>query len=401
MDLALPAAERRVAGHCPAPRVVVVRERPADLVEPSEHLGWLSRIDVQHPDVVDRALGSAFRTGAVVRDHADDGVVELSPFPQESQDAAYLLVRMRQEASKTFHEAGGDRPVPAAQGIPGRHPGRPRRQDGGRREQAERELAGKDPVAPGVPAEVEPAAISLEPAARWLVRGVAGAGGEVQEERLGCVDRPQVGQELDRAIREIRGQVIAVLDRSGRPDAVVVVIERGHELARLAPMKAVPAVEPARQWPGRSRRGHVRLVLGRQVPLADGVGGVASGPQDLRQVAVLAWRLAPVTRIANGQVGHPAHPAAVMVAAGQQAGPRGGAQRRGVEVREPDPARGQTVDHRRLDVRAVAAELGVADIIEHDQEHVRGAGRWCRLSGPPRLRVSPVRPDPPAEILRH
>ena len=76
------------------------------------------------------------------------------------------------------------------------------------------------------------------------MRGVARAGREVQEERLVGVDRPQVPEELDRPVGQVVGEVIAVLDRRGRPHRMVVVIERGHELVRLTAVEAVPAVDP-------------------------------------------------------------------------------------------------------------------------------------------------------------
>ena len=145
-------------------------------------------------------------------------------------------------------------------------------------------------------------------------------------------------------VGQVLGQVVAILHRRGRPDRVVVVVQGGHELVGLAAVEAVPAVEAPGQRPGGARRGHVRLVLGGQVPLADGVGRVAGRAQDLGQVAVLPRRLAPVAGIADRQVGHPAHAAAMVVAAGQQAGPGRRAQRRRVEVREPDAAGGQAVD---------------------------------------------------------
>ena len=217
----------------------------ADLVDPGEHFGRLGRIEVEHPDVVDRALRAAFRTRAVVGDHADDGVVELTTFPQEGEHPADLLVRMGQEASEAFHEAGGDRPVPGAERVPGGHPVRARRQDGRVGEQAGGQLAREHLLAPGVPAEVEAAAVPLEPALRRLMRGVARPGGEIQEERPVRVDGAQVAKELDSAVGEILGEVITVLDRPGWLDAVIVVVERGHELARLAAVEAVPAVEPA------------------------------------------------------------------------------------------------------------------------------------------------------------
>ena len=227
---------------------------------------------------------------------------------------------------------------------------------------------------------------------------MAGAGAEVQEERLLVVDRAQVGQVLNGPVGQVGAEVVAVLDGSRRSDGVVVVVEGRDELVRFAAVKPVPAIESAGQRPRRARRRHVRLVFGAQVPLADGVGGVPVRSQDLRQEAVLARRPAPVPREARGQVGNAAHAAAVMVPARDQAGARGRAERRRVEVAEPEAIGGQGVDLWRVDVGAVAAELREAHVVEHDDDDVRRAVRWRRDRGPPRLRVAPVVADLPVKL---
>ena len=102
--------------------------------------------------------------------------------------------------------------------------------------------------------------------------------------------------------------------------------------------------------------------------------------QDLGQEAVLDGDLAPVARVAHGQVGHPTHAVAVVVAPGEQARAGRRAQGGGVEVGQPHASGGQGVDHRRVDVGAVAAQLGEAHVVEHDQHHVGRARRRLRAS---------------------
>ena len=148
---------------------------------------------------------------------------------------------------------------------------------------------------------------------------MARAGREVTEERLLVVDRAQVGEELDRAVGEIRAEVVAVFVGSRREHRVVVVIQRGRELVGLAAVEPVPAVEAAAERPARARRGHVHLVVGREVPLADGVARVAVRAQDLGEEAVLARDHAPVAGIAHGEIGDAPHAVAVVVAARQEA----------------------------------------------------------------------------------
>ena len=149
-------------------------------------------------------------------------------------------------------------------------------------------------LAPRVPAHVEVALVARDPFGVRVVRRVARAGREVAEERLLVVDRAQVGEELDRAVGEVGAQVVAVLVGARREHRVVVVVERRRELVRLAAVEPVPAVEAAAERPARARPGHVHLVFGREVPLADRVGRVAVRAQDLGQEAVLAGDHPPV-----------------------------------------------------------------------------------------------------------
>ena len=128
---------------------------------------------------------------------------------------------------------------------------------------------------PAVPALVEAATIALDPLARALVRRVAGAGAEVEEERLLRLRRPQVPHELDGVVDEVLGEMIPVLPASGRRGAVVIVQQGRGELVRLAAEEPVEALEAPAQRPAGPRRAQVVLVLRRQVPLADGVRGIA------------------------------------------------------------------------------------------------------------------------------
>ena len=229
------------------------------------------------------------------------------------------------------------------------------------------------------------------------MRRVACPGGEVEEEGHLCIDSSQVPEEIDGAVGKVGTQVVPILPGARRPDAVVVVVERGHELVRLSAVEPVPAVEPATQGPRDARGGHVGLVLRAQVPFPDGIGGVPVRPEDLGEEAILPGWPAPIPREADRQVGDATHTAAVVVPAREETGSSRRAQRRGVEVREPDSLGGHSVDHRSLDVGPVAAELCEAHVIENDQHDI---GRAFRRSGdgrPPRLRCAPVVADPSAE----
>ena len=68
-----------------------------------------------------------------------------------------------------------------------------------------------------------------------------------------------------------------------------------------------------------------------------------------------------------------------------------------VEIAITHTTASQGIHTRRLDFGAVAAEIGVADIVKHDEQDVgrTGGGRvWCR---PPGLRLTPGPADPAAK----
>ncbi len=78
VDLPLPAPERGVAGHRPAPRVVVVDGGSTDLVDAFERLPHRGAEDVPVPQVVERSAHTALRRRPVVGQHHEDRVVEVT-----------------------------------------------------------------------------------------------------------------------------------------------------------------------------------------------------------------------------------------------------------------------------------------------------------------------------------
>ena len=94
-----------------------------------------------------------------------------------------------------------------------------------------------------------------------------------------------------------------------------------------------------------------------RVPLARREGLVSVRPQHLGQVGRLAGGESPGVGKAVDHLRHPAHADAVMVAAGEQAGPRRRAERGDVEVRVAQPVGGETVEGGCFDIGAVATEV--------------------------------------------
>ena len=106
VHLALPAAERRVAGHGPSPWVVVVTVRAADLVDPLQRLVHLTWRDVPEAQVVDRARRTALRAGAVVGENEHDRVLQIADVVEVRQQPTDVVVGVGQEAREGLHVAG-------------------------------------------------------------------------------------------------------------------------------------------------------------------------------------------------------------------------------------------------------------------------------------------------------
>src|SRR6185369_4189357 len=92
------------------------------------------------------------------------------------------------------------------------------------------------------------------------------------------------------------------------------------------------------------------------------------------------------------------HPDDVVVAAAEQRRPRGGTQGRRVEPVVLEAVRGEALSRWRADGPAECAACGEADIVEQDDEDVRGTGWWSdianrRKAGRRVLRVVRGEPD--------
>ena len=265
-------------------------------------------------------------------------------------------------------------------------------------EEPELLLAREHGLAVRVPAVVEGALVAVGPFLRHVMRGVRAAGRVVHEERLLRSVHVGVEHELDRLVGQVLAQVVALLGRARLGHRRVVLGQVRIPLVGLAAQEAVEALEAAAQRPAVERpRGRV-LLRGREVPLAEAEGVVALLEQHLRQHPVLERHPAVVAGVAGGQLHDAGHAARVVVAAGQHAGARGGAERGGVHVRVAQPGVGHAVDVGRLDQAAERAELPVAHVVEHEEQDVRGTLARSQRGGPGRARIPrTVRPTLPGK----
>ena len=158
-------------------------------------------------------------------------------------------------------------------------------------------------------------------------------------------------------------------------------------LVGLAAEEPVEPLEPPTEWPTLPRSAGHHRARGREMPLAHRERRVAVAHEDLGHHPVRLRHRRVVAGEARRELDDSSHPAAVVVAAREQARTRRRAQRGGVEVGVAEPVRSQPVERRRRDGRAVATELRVSDVVEqHDDDVGRALGRGRKVR-PPRRRV--------------
>ncbi len=402
MGVLLVALEGGVRRHGPAPGEVGVGVGATDVVDAGDLLGhgfWLAVVGAHG---VDHAEGAALLAGAVVAQDQDQGVVAQAGLIQEGDKAGQVAVGVVQHGGEGALEAGEQALFIRRMLGPWTHHVVARRHAGVGRHDAHGLLPRQALLALHVPALREHRVVVPDQVLGRLVRGVAGAVGEPAKpglvRRVGGV----VGDVADGLVGQVLGQVVAVGIPARRIDRCVVPHKFGRELVGLRVHEAVVAVEPAAQRPALERAGRSRLGQGCDVPLADHVVAIAGGAQHLRQGAGLGRDLAAVARIAGVEVGQAADAHRMVVASRQQRRPRGGAHGGRVKAGVAQAFSGQGVDGGRGDGRAVAAEVGEADVVEQHDQDVGAASRRLGRGRPPRLGLRNGLADPAAiSCIRH
>ena len=118
--VALPHLERRVEGHRPAVRVVVVGRRPAQLVEhPARARLKVVGIAVEQQVLVDRSVRAALAGRAVVRHEDDERVLALARLLEVVEQPADLVIGVRQEARVDLGHAGEEPLLVVRERVPG------------------------------------------------------------------------------------------------------------------------------------------------------------------------------------------------------------------------------------------------------------------------------------------
>ena len=210
--------ERRVARPRPGGRVVRRHHLVAPRLDAAVALGELQlhlvgqRDAVLHRQLVEGAGDRALHAGAVVApDPEHERVVELAELVDRVEHAADVVVGVLGVAGVDLHLARVVRLELVRDVVPGGERVVARRQLRVGGDHAERLLPGERLLAQLVPALVELALVLRRPLLGHVMRRVAAAGGEVGEERLLGVLRPDRVQPLDRLVRHGVGQVVGVL----------------------------------------------------------------------------------------------------------------------------------------------------------------------------------------------
>ena len=184
---------------------------------------------VEEAPLVERAVGAALAAGAVVGDHDDDRVVELAATTRGSRRPARpgrrctrrspantSAIRMKRRFSSSLSDSHGRTVSSSGQGWPSGPvtPGSPCGLM-----PLSSVSSGSSPssfcrarivVADRLVAVVEGALVLVGPLEEHVVRRVRGIQAEVEEERLVGFDDLGVADELDRLVREVLGDVVAL-----------------------------------------------------------------------------------------------------------------------------------------------------------------------------------------------
>ena len=252
----------------------------------------------------------------------------------------------------------------------------PRRELGVGRDHAEGLLAREDLLPQPVPALVEPALVAVAERRRDVMRRVGGTRRVVHEERLVRHQRLLLADPGHGAIGHVLAEVIALLGRLRRLDGGRAVVDRRVVLVGLAADEPVEVLEAAAcAGPGVERAQRAGLPDRDLVALAELGGRIAVEAERQRQRRAVVGAQGVIAGRGRGQLGDDAHADGVVVPAREQGGAGGRAQGRRVEAVESEAVPGQALGRGRVARAAEGARGGEADVVEQDDQHVRGPRR--------------------------
>jgi hypothetical protein len=202
---------------------------------------------------------------------------------------------------------------------------------------------------------------------------------EVGEEGLVGHQRLLLSHPIDRPVGHVLGEVVALFRRAVRLDRRRAVVDRRRILVGLATDEAVEVLETAAgAGPGVKRAHRARLPHGHLVALTELGGRVAVQLQRLGQ---RRRGVGPDRAVAGGggcYFRDAAHADRVVVSAREHGLAGGRAERGGVEAVVLQAVCGEAFSVRRLAWPAKGTRGAEADVVEQDNQHVRGACGWAQ-----------------------
>ena len=151
---------------------------------------------------------------------------------------------------------------------------------------------------------------------------------------------------------------------------MVIVSQVGEPLVGLTAKETVITLKAAAQWPAVEGTCRSALFCRRKVPLADAESVITVFQQYFWEHPVLEGHAPIIARITGGCFHDRRHTTGMVVAPGQDAGPRGGTQGGGVHVRVAQTVLRQAVNIGRVDQSTKSRHLPIADIVQDEENHV-------------------------------
>ena len=303
---------RRVHRVCPADRVVVVRRRSSELVDPGRHeLGRLQVIrTVEDEHLVERPVDGALRRGPVVADDVvDQRVIQDAEILDRIHQPPDMVVGVLQEPGIHLHLTGQHRLQRIGHVVPGRDLLMPSRQHRVGRNHAELLLADQDLLAQHIPTRVETTLVPVRPLDRNVVRGMGGTRRVVDEERLVRHQRLLLADPPDRPVGHVLGEVVALLRCGLRLHSRGALIDPRVVLVGLPADEAVEVLESTTASGPRVERSHRTCLPDRHLLTLTELGSrVAVLPQRQRQRCTRVRPDRTVTRCRGRQLGDDSHP---------------------------------------------------------------------------------------------
>src|SRR5215467_9088612 len=197
-----------------------------------------------------------------------------------------MVIGVGEILGKYFHHAGINFLFRGGQWLPLGHIGIVARELSLSRNDPKLLLSRESPLPQLVPTVVKFALVLVGPFLRHVMRRVSRAWAKIHEEGFIGGDLLGIGDEADRFVHQIFGQVITLFGGLLRFHRMIVRNQFGIILVGLAAEKTVEALEASTERPAIIRTCRRQLISRREVPLAEGIGVVAVLQEDLREEAI-------------------------------------------------------------------------------------------------------------------